>query len=74
MAAVRPLPARKVIRALKSLGFIELRQHGSHLVMGHADGRRVVIPVHAGEEIGRGLLRKIIASSGVEPDEFMRRT
>ncbi len=74
MAALRPLPARKVVRALQSLGFSELRQRGSHLVMGHSDGRRVVIPIHPGEEIGRGLLRKIIFISGVEPEEFLRRT
>ncbi len=46
MAVLRPLPARKVVRALVSLGFFEIRQHGSHLVMGHSDGRRVVIPIH----------------------------
>ncbi len=74
MVVLRPLQARKVIRGLASLGFFEIRQHGSHLIMGHPDGRRVVIPMHPGEEIGRGLLRRIIATSGVEPEEFLRRT
>jgi len=53
------------------MGFRELRQKGSHLVMGHPDGRITVIPVRSGDEIGRGLLRKIIRDAGVEVEEFL---
>lgn len=38
--------------------------------MQHSDGRITVVPVHPGEEIGRGLLRKIIRDAGVDADEF----
>jgi len=30
-----------------------------------------MVPVHPGEEIGCGLLRKIIRDAGVPPEEFM---
>lgn len=73
MSGLRPLPARRVIRALRSLGFVELRRRGSHVVMGHADGRRIVVPMHSREDIGRGLLRKIIRESGADTDDFLSR-
>ncbi len=69
---LRPLPARKVIRALTKLGFKPIRMRGSHLVLRHPDGRLTVVPVHPGEEIGRGLLRKIIRDARVSVEEFMR--
>ena len=58
--AIKPLPARKVIRALENIGFRQIRQKGSHLFMQHSDGRTTLIPIHPGEKIGKGLIRKII--------------
>ncbi len=74
MPRLTPLPARKVLRALEALGFRKVRQRGSHLVMQHPDGRTTVVPVHSREDIGRGLLRKIIKDAGVEEEEFMEHT
>jgi len=45
--------------ALK-LGFEHVRTTGSHFLYQHADGRKCTIPQHAGQEIGPGLLLKII--------------
>ena len=72
MARLSPLPARKVIRALQSLGFQPIRQKGSHLFLRHPDGRATVVPVHPGEDIRRGLLRKIIRDAEVDEDEFVK--
>ena len=58
--SLRPTPAKKVIKALTKIGFNVVRQKGSHVIMKHSDGRVTVIPVHPREEIGRGLLMKII--------------
>lgn len=38
----------------------------------HPDGRATVVPVHPGEDIGRGLLRKIIRDAGVDVEEFLK--
>jgi predicted RNA binding protein YcfA (HicA-like mRNA interferase family) len=40
--------------------------------MEHSDdpARRTVVPVHAGTDIKRGLLRKIIDDAGLTVDEF----
>ena len=54
------LSAKEVIRILNKIGFKFIRQEGSHMFFEHSDGRTTVIPNHPGEDIGRGLLNKII--------------
>jgi predicted RNA binding protein YcfA (HicA-like mRNA interferase family) len=69
--ALRPLPARKVLKVLFRLGFVPIRQKGGHVILEHPDGRITVVPNHPREEIDRGLLRKIIKDIDLEPEEFM---
>jgi predicted RNA binding protein YcfA (HicA-like mRNA interferase family) len=69
---LKPLPSRKVIKALESLGFKKIRQKGSHVFFKHLDGRTTVIPIHKGEDIRRGLLRNIIKDTGLTKDDFLR--
>jgi predicted RNA binding protein YcfA (HicA-like mRNA interferase family) len=61
-----------VIRALRRAGFEVARIKGSHHVLRHCDdpSRGTVVPVHAGQDIKRGLLRKIIGDAGLTVDEF----
>lgn len=65
------LTARDVIQILEQLGF-EMRELGStsHRRYIHPDGRRTTIPFHSGQNIGRGLLRKIIRDMELTPKEF----
>ena len=42
------------------LGFEKLRQKGSHVRLKAKDGRMTTVPIHAGQSIPKGLLRKII--------------
>ena len=58
--------------ALRRAGFGVLRVKGSHHFMQHSDGRRTVVPVHAGETIGPGLLGKILKDVEMEAEEFTR--
>jgi len=69
---LRPLPPEKVIRALEKAGFVRVRQKGGHIFMRHPDGRTTVVTYHKGEDIGRGLLRKIIRDAKMSVEEFMR--
>jgi predicted RNA binding protein YcfA (HicA-like mRNA interferase family) len=69
----RKLPAvngADVIRAMGRAGFIAVRVRGSHHVLQHPYGRKIVVPVHAGETIGPGLLRKILRDTGITKEEF----
>jgi len=69
--SLKPQPPRKVIKALSKLGFKIVRKHGSHVVLKHPNGRLTVFPVHPGEEIGTGLLNKIIKDTGLSKEEFL---
>lgn len=60
MAKLPLLTAKELSKILLKMGFVKLRQEGSHIFFQHSDGRTTVIPDHAGEEIDRGLLNKII--------------
>ena len=68
------LPAvtgNEVVHALEKVGFQAVRQKGSHVRMQHEDGRVVTIPVHAGKNVGRGLLRKILRDADITREEFI---
>jgi predicted RNA binding protein YcfA (HicA-like mRNA interferase family) len=68
---LRHVEAEVVIKALTRIGFQPVRQRGSHIVMKHPDGRSTVIPVHPGEELGRGLLMEIMNDVRMSKKEFL---
>ncbi|MDZ4872793.1 MAG: hypothetical protein CLLPBCKN_002189 [Chroococcidiopsis cubana SAG 39.79] len=53
------------------MGFQVVRQKGIYVRMQHEDGRVVTIPVHAGKNVGRGLLRKILRDAKMTREEFI---
>jgi predicted RNA binding protein YcfA (HicA-like mRNA interferase family) len=64
------LKAREVVRTLERLGFVEVRQRGSHKQFRLADGRSTTVPFH-GRDISPLLLRQICKDIGLQPDEFI---
>lgn len=54
------IKGKNLISFLETLGFTVIRQRGSHVRMKSDDGRYTTVPVHSGEDIPKGLLRKII--------------
>jgi predicted RNA binding protein YcfA (HicA-like mRNA interferase family) len=72
MAKLPSLTVRKVVRALKRVGFVEDRQRGSHLILVHPDTRaRTVVPIHPGRTIKEPLLRAILRDARLTIDEFL---
>jgi len=65
------LKPREVCRLLESLGFILVRQRGSHLQYRHPDGRGTTVPNHAGRDIAPPLLRQIVKDIGLTMEEFL---
>jgi len=62
---------KRLGKVLEKLGFSFTSQTGSHAVYRHADGRVAVVPMHSGEEIGPGLLLKIIKKDlGMQREDF----
>lgn len=67
------LTARKLVRFLEEQGFVQVRQSGSHVTLRReSDGRMVTVPVHTGQDIGRGLLRRILSDAGLSVEDFYR--
>ena len=65
------LKPREVCRALESLGFVLVRQRGSHMQYRHADGRCTTVPNHPGKDLSPVLLRQIIKDIGLTLEEFL---
>jgi len=74
MKTLPALTAKKVVKALKKLGFVEDRQKGSHLILiNSATGKRVVVPVHSGKTIKKPLLKSIIEEdAGLNVEDFLK--
>jgi len=66
------LSGRETIKILEKLGFRQIRQRGSHVVLrkeGMMGAIGCVVPLH--KEVAVGTLRNILRQAKVAPDEFM---
>jgi len=65
------LEGKRLIDALLRAGFEVTRQKGSHVRLKHPDGRVITVPIHVGQELGRGLLRKILRDAELSVEELL---
>jgi len=70
MTKLSIVSSTQMSRILRHLGFLLIRQKGSHAYFRHPDGRATVVPIHRGEDLGRGLIRAILRDIEINPDEF----
>jgi len=73
MANLPVLRPHEVVSRLQALGFVEVRQRGSHKQFRHGDGRGTTVPFHQGRDISPVLLEKSLATSGLRPKSLLRR-
>ena len=59
-------------RLLRQLGFLPVRQKGSHIFYRHPDGRTTTLPNHPGRTLARPLLREILREIEVSPEAYVR--
>ena len=72
MPKLRRVSGQQAIRALEKLGFEQVRQRGSHIVLKKQTWEGdvgCVVPLH--RELAIGTLRGILRQAGVTPDEFV---
>jgi predicted RNA binding protein YcfA (HicA-like mRNA interferase family) len=66
----------ELIRALERVGFVAVRQRGSHVQLRRVDPAGNIttfpVPVHSGRTLKRGTLLGILRKAGVEPDDLRR--
>ncbi len=72
MTALPSVRGKDLVAALKKAGFEVARVKGSHHFLRHQDGRTTVVPVHAGETIGPGLLSKILRDCELAREELQK--
>jgi len=70
MPRMPSVSAKDLIKVLQRIGFCVVRQRGSHVRLKHEDGRVVTVPVHVGQHVSRGLLRKILRDAELSPDDL----
>jgi predicted RNA binding protein YcfA (HicA-like mRNA interferase family) len=74
MPKLRPVSGGEAVRALERLGFRQVRQRGSHVILKRETEQGVVgcvVPLH--RELAIGTLRGILKQAGVTPEEFVER-
>jgi len=72
MSKLMPVKPREITAVLEKLGFILIRQSGSHAVYRHPDGRWTTVPVHKGKDVSKGVLSKILKDAGLTVEEFAK--
>lgn len=73
MTRMPSVTGKQLVRFLKKHGFVEDRWAGSHLTLRHKQRKvTVTIPVHSGVDVGRGLVRRILADAGFSTDDYLK--
>jgi len=72
MSKLPVVSVNKAIRAFKKLGYLEIRQRGSHIRFRHPDSFRKPLSIPNHKVLGRGLLRKLIRDANISVEEFKK--
>lgn len=59
-------------KVLFNLGFMLVRQKGSHAFYRHPDGRTTTLPKHEGRDLARSLIRTILREIELSIDDFIK--
>lgn len=71
MSALPVLKPREYAAVLEHLGFVEVRQRGSHRHYRHPDGRNAILPFHQGRDLSPVLLQRMTRDSGVSSAQVL---
>jgi predicted RNA binding protein YcfA (HicA-like mRNA interferase family) len=68
--ALNQLSGTQIVKALEKVGFEHVSTKGSHAKLRHADGRRVIVPLH--RSVARGTVSSILLQAGLTTLEFQK--
>lgn len=66
------ISGKNLVRLLRKTGFYVSHIEGSHHIMRHPDGRRVVVPVHKNEDLQRALIKAILRQAKVTEQDYLQ--
>jgi predicted RNA binding protein YcfA (HicA-like mRNA interferase family) len=64
------LSGKEIIKVLSKIGFVLVRQRGSHVFMRHPDGRRTVVPMH--KEVNKSTLVDILSQTKLTKGDLLK--
>ncbi len=70
MSRLPILSGREIVKALARVGYVEVRQRGSHIRLRCPGKASVTVPDH--KSVGSGLLRKILRDAELTVEEFTK--
>lgn len=70
MSPLKLISAARLERLILGIGFVKVRQKGSHAFYRHEDGRTTTIPHHGNRDLPRPLLRTILREIRLSVDEY----
>ncbi|MBI2591673.1 MAG: type II toxin-antitoxin system HicA family toxin [Candidatus Brennerbacteria bacterium] len=66
MPSLPRLTAKEIIAALEKLGFILIRQSGSHKIYKNLNSRRVTVPFHGNKILHPKVLKSILRDAEID--------
>jgi predicted RNA binding protein YcfA (HicA-like mRNA interferase family) len=69
MSKLSIISDKDMVSLLLKVGFIQIRQTGSHKFLYHNDGRATVVPAH-GKDLKRGLIKGILKDIKMSNEEY----
>jgi len=64
--------ASEIIRVLERIGFVQVRQSGSHRIFRNEQGQRVTVPFHRGKILHPKVLKSILRDADLTTDELLK--
>ena len=74
MSSLPQASGARLVNALEKIGFVALRQKGSHVLMRHREdfSRRATIPMHGSKPVKQGTLRAILRGAQIDVEELKK--
>ena len=70
MSKLKIINAKIMEKLLFKIGFLKVRQKGSHAFYKHQDGRVTTLPHHKGRVLSRPLIREILREIKISVEEY----
>jgi len=62
--------SQEIIPVLEKIGFVLVRQSGSHKIYKNAGGKRVTVPLHAGKILHPKVLKNILKDADINVEKL----
>lgn len=64
------ITAEKAIKVLEKIGFVCIRQSGSHKIYKNSEGKRVTVPYHSKKVLHPKVLKSILRDANLTIERF----